>query len=291
MQNNSSAQGQLQWSPAAFALIEMLQAPLGTRTPVGYQRSFVDDYVPNHSSLLPAQLAEELLDAGLNAFFMVGGAGSISDQFLLDLSWTSSNLEGNKKSLSETKKLFALGMDTFDIDEVLLLNHKDAIEFVRGASNTEGLSMLSVAGLQSVLKKDLLSNPQDLGSIRQRIVGITDSVYYPSNDAKLLEVMLKTVIDKANLIRNPVEAAFFLWVNVAYLLPFLGGNKCTSRVCANLPLLRHNCVPLSFWDVGRDDYAVAMLGVYEYCNVAAAAELFEFVYRRSIQRYGTLHEA
>jgi hypothetical protein len=34
-----------------------------------------------------------------------------------------------------------------------------------------------------------------------------------------------------------------------------------------------------------------MLGVYEYCNVAAAAELFEFVYRRSIQRYGTFHEA
>ena len=29
MQNNSSAQGQLQWSPAALALIEMLQAPLG----------------------------------------------------------------------------------------------------------------------------------------------------------------------------------------------------------------------------------------------------------------------
>lgn len=49
-----------------------------------------------------------------------------------------------------------------------------------------------------------------------------------------------------------------------------------------------NCAPLSFLDIERADYATAMLGVYEQRNVAAAAELFEFIYRRSIQKYSVL---
>ena len=56
--------GLLQWSPAALPLVETLRAPLGTRTPVGYVSSFVDDYIPNQSSLLPPQLAADLFNAG-----------------------------------------------------------------------------------------------------------------------------------------------------------------------------------------------------------------------------------
>ena len=75
---------------------------------------------------------------------------------------------------------------------------------------------------------------------------------------------------------------------LAYLQPFADGNKRTSRLSANMPLVLYNCAPLSFLDVERSDYATAMLGVYEQCNVAAAVGLFEFIYRRSIQKYGVL---
>jgi len=47
-------------------------------------------------------------------------------------------------------------------------------------------------------------------------------------------------------------------------------------------VLISNCAPLSFVDVSRVDYANAMLGVYEECKVAIAAELFEWTYRRSV---------
>ena len=105
---------------------------------------------------------------------------------------------------------------------------------------------------------------------------------------RTLEVTLKDIIDKACQIQNPVEAAFFLWVNMAYLQPFADGNKRTSRLSANMPLMLYNCAPLSFLDVERTDYAIAMLGIYEQRNVAAAVELFEFIYRRSIQKYSVL---
>ena len=284
--------GLLQWSPAALPLVETLRAPLGTRTPVGYESSFVDDYIPNQSSLLPPQLATDLFNAGRSRDQQPAGtyAREVLEQLLIDLSWSSSRLEGNNKSLLDTKELFELGEQTgpLDKDTLMLLNHKNAIEFMVDAVPTEGITVPVIVDLQAKLMKDLLKDSRDIGSIRRRLVNIDGSVYSPSNIPTLLEEALKSIIDKVRNIRNPVEAAFFLWVNLAYLQPFTDGNKRTSRLSANMPLLLHNCAPLSFLDVERTDYATAMQGVYEQRNVAAAVELFEFIYRRSIQKYSVL---
>ncbi|MFG6430463.1 Fic family protein [Roseateles sp. LYH14W] len=284
--------GLLQWSPAALPLVESLRAPLGTRTPVGYESSFVGNYVPNQSSLLPPQLASDLFNAGRSRDQQPAGtyAREVLEQLLIDLSWSSSRLEGNNKSLLDTKELFELGQQAgpFDEDTLMLLNHKDAIEFMVDAVPTEGITVPVIVDLQSRLMRDLLKDSRDIGSIRRRVVNIDGSVYSPSNIPALLEDTLKSIVEKVRQIRNPVEAAFFLWVNLAYLQPFADGNKRTSRLSANMPLMLHNCAPLSFLDVERTDYATAMLGVYEQRNVAAAVELFEFVYRRSIQKYSVL---
>jgi len=192
--------------------------------------------------------------------------------------------------LLDTRELFELGEQAgpFDEDTQMLLNHKSAIEFMVDAVPTEGITVPVIVDLQAKLMKDLLKDSRDIGSIRRRVVNIDGSVYSPSNIPTLLEETLKSIIDKARFIRNPVEAAFFLWVNLAYLQPFADGNERTSRLGANMPLLLYNCSPLSFLDVERTDYATAMLGVYEQRNVAAAVELFELIYRRSIQKYSVL---
>jgi hypothetical protein len=103
--------------------------------------------------------------------------------------------------------------------------------------------------------------------------------------------MLGLIVDKARQTQNPVEAAFFLWVNLAYLQPFVDGNKRTSRLAANMPLLLANCAPLSFLDVTQADYAQAMLGVYEQTSVAMAVDLFAWTYRRSITKYRVIEQA
>jgi Fic family protein len=284
--------GPLQWSPAALPLVETLRAPPGTRTPVGYECGFVGDYIPNQSSSLPPQLAADLFNAGRSRDQQPAGtyARDVLEQLLIDLSWSSSRLEGNNKSLLDTKELFESGEQTGAIDEdtLMLLNHKSAIEFMVDAVPTEGITVPVIQDLQAKLMQDLLKDSRDIGSIRRRVVNIDGSVYSPSNIPALLEAMLKAVIDKVGHIRNPVEAAFFLWVNVAYLQPFADGNQRTSRLSANMPLLLYNCAPLSFLDIERTDYATAMLGICEQRNVAAAVELFEFIYRRSIQKYSVL---
>jgi Fic/DOC family len=83
----------------------------------------------------------------------------------------------------------------------------------------------------------LLRDARDIGSIRRRVVNIDASVYTPSSVPSLLEESLQAIVDKVRHIRNPVEAAFFLWIHLAYLQPFADGNKRTSRLSANMPLM------------------------------------------------------
>lgn len=173
----------------------------------------------------------------------------------------------------------------------MLLNHKAAIDFLVDCLPREGLSSLVVRNLHALLMQDLGLGSGMLGAIRTSPLGIAGTLYAPMQEADRLEEMLGSIVAKASIIRHPIEAALFLWVNLAYLQPFENGNEGTSRLAANIPLLLHNCAPLSFVDVAPDDYACAMFAVYELQNVALAVDLFSWTYRRSMNKYPATRNA
>lgn len=283
-----------QFSTGRQALIAKLTAPIGIRQPLSYQRAFVADYIPNQSALIPPAKAQALFEQGRTQGQQPAGtyARKVLEQLLIDLAWHSSRLEGNRTSLLDTKALFERGRSAGDDEDALmLLNHKDAIEFLVDEVPHYGIRDVVVRNIQSLLMNGLLHNPDALGKARNTVVTITDSVYLPLQVPQQLDEMLSTIIDKACHIKNPIEAAFFLWVNIAYLQPFEDGNKRTSRLCANLPLLLQNCAPLSFMDVEQADYALAMLAIDEQQDVSLAVELFAWTYRRSIEKYAAILEA
>lgn len=278
----------------ASILSDALRQPLASRQPVTYSREFVERYEPNASFLLPEGLAHELMMLGrMKDQQQPAGtyARKVLEPLLVDLAWSSSHLEGNRYSRLDTEEIFKKGTSGGDLDAVMLLNHKNAIEFLVDAVPTEGLTSGVLRNLHAVLMRDLLPDSDQLGTIRQRIVNISDTVYVPSQVPMLLEEMLVQIIQKARLTKNPIEAAFFLWVNIAYLQPFEDGNKRVSRLSANIPLMLYNCAPLSFMDVDRQEYAEAMLGVYEKQDVTLAVELFDVTYRRSIRKYAVVLES
>lgn len=281
------------WSPAAEQLRQRLAVPLAARPHVTYQRSLLDAYVPNHSALLPPAWAQTLANQGRMPGQQPAGtyARQVLEQLLIDLSWSSSRLEGNTYTRLATEELFRLGASGTDTEAVMLLNHKNAIEFMVDAVPEQGLTLSVVRNLHALLMQDLLADSQSLGTIRQKVVNISGTVYLPTQVPSLLGEMLTLIIDKARLINNPVEAAFFLWVHLAYLQPFEDGNKRTSRLSANIPLMLYNCAPLSFMDVSPHDYAQAMLGVYELRDMALAVDLFSWTYRRSCQKYAVVLES
>ena len=106
-----------------------------------------------------------------------------------------------------------------------------------------------------------------------------------------IEEHFDTLLDKAQAITDPFESAFFAMVHLPYLQPFDDVNKRTSRLAANIPLIRRNVAPLSFVDVPEDLYVEGTLGVYELNRVDLLRDVFAWAYERSCQRYTVLREA
>ena len=62
--------------------------------------------------------------------------------------------------------------------------------------------------------QDLLADVEALGTIRTTVVNITGTTYIPTQIPVFLVEMLTLIIEKAQLIKNPIEAAFFMWVHL-----------------------------------------------------------------------------
>ncbi|MEN9654955.1 MAG: hypothetical protein RL235_1067, partial [Chlamydiota bacterium] len=99
------------------------------------------------------------------------------------------------------------------------------------------------------------------------------------------------MLDKASLIDDPFEQAFFLMVHIPYLQAFEDVNKRTSRLAANIPFIRHNLRPLSFVDVPEPLYINGLLGVYELNRIELLRDVFVWAYERSCARYATTHQS
>jgi hypothetical protein len=218
----------------------------------------------------------------------------IMDRLLIDLSWNSSRLEGNTYSLLETEQLFKIGESIEGksaFDAQMILNHKDAIEYLVDEAETLQLNTLTIRNIHAMLSDGLLGNRFAIGSIRKIPVKISGTVYSPNNIPAFLEECLHIISKKANLIKNPFEAAFFLLIHLSYPQAFEDVNKRVARIAGNLPLIQSNHCPISFVDVPSDVYLTGLIAVYELIDTELLRDVFLWAYHRSTQRYASIrHE-
>ena len=71
---------------------------------------------------------------------------------------------------------------------------------------------------------------------------------------------------------------------IPYPQAFANGNKRTSRVAANAPLLSHGMLPFSFSDVNKADYIRGMAAVYELSSMHVIEQTFIEGYAKSVVR-------
>jgi Fic family protein len=277
-------------------ILAYVSQPLQARKPVGYQRDFLDAYQPNVSAYLSAPLRRQLHNMGKTSR-MSEPAGTYSrailNRLLIDLSWASSQLEGNTYSRLDTVALIEHGRTATGkgaIETQMILNHKSAIELLVDNAATVVLSRFLLMNLHSALAENLLPNPADEGRIRQHAVDIGQSVYRPLSTPQQIDETLDVVLGKFNQISDPFEQSFFAMVHLPYLQPFADINKRTSRLAANLPLFRANLCPLTFLDVSEAAYSHATLGVYELTRVELLRDLYVWAYERSTQAYQAIQQ-
>ena len=295
--SHEEAAGAIPVSRQAAEIQTALRKPLRSRKPAGYQHSFLNQYRPNHTAYLaPAERAHlREIGAPPSGPRPAGTyAKQILNRLLIDLSWNSSRLEGNTYSLLDTKRLIAFGEETAGkahVESQMILNHKDAIEFLVSSAEEIGFNRYTILNLHALLANNLLADPEATGRLRRIAVGIEKSVFHPLEVPPLIEDYFDQILATASAIADPFEQAFFTMVQLPYLQPFDDVNKRVSRLAANIPFIKANLIPLSFTEVPADIYTEAMLGVYELNRIDLLKDVFIWAYERSAAHYTAVRQS
>ena len=284
-------------SNSGVSVLEYVRQPVEARTPKGYEPAFLESYRPNETFYLSEAQRIHLRDIGMSlAAAEPAGtyAKQVLNRLLIDLSFYSSRLEGNTYSLLDTTRLLEKGEEAEGKDRrdaQMILNHKDAIEFIVEAAEDIGFNRYTILNLHAVLADGLLDVPDAAGRLRHIVVEIGGSVFHPLAVPQLVEECFDLILAKATVIEDPFEQAFFALVQLPYLQPFDDVNKRVSRLAANIPLIKANLAPLSFEDVSRNLYTEAVLGVYELRRVELLRDVFVWAYERSAARYAAVRQS
>lgn len=192
----------------------------------------------------------------------------------VDLSWKSSQIEGNTYSLLETERLLKdkqTASGKTKEEAIMLLNHKDALDFVLDVPDyLKELSVRRIEDIHSILTKELEVDR----NIRHRHVGITGTNYRPLDNEFQIREALEDTCTLVNGKDNVFEKALLTLVLLSYIQAFVDGNKRTARITSNAILIANGYCPISFRTVDSIDYKKAMLMFYEQNNIAAFKKIF-----------------
>ncbi len=207
------------------------------------------------------------------------------ERLTIELSWKSSQIEGNTYSLLETERLFLEKEEAEGKpheDAVMLLNHKYALNYLLEHKDiAKELNLKLLEEIHALLIKDLGVSK----NIRSRTVGITGTAYKPLDNKYQIKEALERMCALINTSDNGFEKALLAVVLISYIQPFEDGNKRTARMISNALLITHGACPLSYRSVDSLDYKKAMLLFYEQNNMSVFKQIFIEQNEFSVKNY------
>jgi Fic family protein len=207
------------------------------------------------------------------------------ERLAIDLSWKSSQIEGNTYSLLETERLLKdkeTAAGKTKEEAIMLLNHKDALDFiVENPDYLIPLKMSKVVDIHSLLIKELAVDK----NLRKRRVGISGTNYRPLDNEFQIREALESTCKLVNRKENVFEKALLILVLISYIQPFMDGNKRTARIVSNAILMNYKHCPISFRTVDSVDYKKAMLLFYEKNNISRFKEIFINQFEFAVKTY------
>lgn len=207
------------------------------------------------------------------------------ERLAIDLSWKSSQIEGNTYSLLETEQLIrekqtAAGK-TKD-EATMLLNHKEVLDFILSNKDyVKPLTISRIEDLHSVLIKELKVGR----NIRKRRVGISGTNYKPMDNEFQIREALQSMCNLVNSTSNVFEKALLALILISYIQPFEDGNKRTARIISNAILMNESYCPISYRTVDSIDYKKAMLVFYEQNNITPFKRIFVDQFEFAVKTY------
>jgi len=203
----------------------------------------------------------------------------------IDFSWKSSKIEGNTYSLLETEQLIKNQKEAAGHSKeeaTMILNHKKALEYI-GSNKKEfqGVSVPKIENIHSLLADGLNVTK----NLRKTLVGITGTNYKPLDNEFQIKEALEKTCKLVNETKDIFEKAIALMLLIAYIQPFVDGNKRTSRLSGNAILQSFDSCPLSYRSMDEGEYKKAILLFYEQNNISYFKELFLRQFEFAVENY------
>jgi prophage maintenance system killer protein len=207
------------------------------------------------------------------------------ERLTIELSWKSSQIEGNTYDLLDTEQLLKyniLSNRNSEEEAIMLLNHKAAIEYSHlYAKHYKKITTGNIIELHTLLTKEM----GIAKNIRKRLVRITGTNYTPPENIFLIEEYLERTVKLVNTKKSIFEKALLSLLLISYIQPFEDGNKRTARLTANAILMAYDLCPLSYRSIKPTDYKKAMLLFYEVNNITAFKKILMEQYEFAVKTY------
>jgi Fic family protein len=271
-------------------ILEYFNKPFFERDSRVYNFEFLEKYIPNQTSFLWEKyelLKTQYLDKEILSSYDYKENLRAIENLLIDLSFSSSKLEWNTYSYLDTEILIKYNNSAewkTKFETQMILNHKNAIKYIIDNKKEITLSKEDFQNIHILLWKWLLTQDY-LWKIRSSEVTIWGSSYSPLDNHFQLEEQFEIFLKKLNQIKNPFEQSLFILVFIPYFQIFMDINKRTSRIWANIPLIKNGLIPFSFLQIKDRDYINAILAVYELNDVSLIRDIFVENYLLNMKRY------
>jgi len=144
-------------------------------------------------------------------------ARSEFERLTIELSWKSSQIEGNTYSLLDTEaliknKIYAKGHKKEEA--IMILNHKEALDYIlKDKKYFQKLTLSKITELHNILTKDL----EVRSGFRNHMVRITGTKYLPLDNELQIRNAMENLIKLLNENSNSFEKALITNLMISYI--------------------------------------------------------------------------
>lgn len=194
----------------------------------------------------------------------------------VELSWKSSELEGNTYTLLDTQLLLLEGIkakNRTEFEAQMILNHKNAIAFIIEHRDlfADNIEFRTVEELHRIIGYNL-----GIGSgVRKKLVRITASSYEPLANPHQLRENADNILEIVNIAPDPFVKALLALALIPYLQIFEDGNKRTGRMLSNAILISSVSRGFSLRKTDARQLALAYLSFYEFNSILALSKILQ----------------
>ena len=207
------------------------------------------------------------------------------ERLVVELSWKSSQIEGNTYSLLETESLIKDHKEASGHrkeEAIMILNHKKALDYI--LTNASSFKNISIPKIEDV--HTFLTSGLNIGrGLRKSPVGITGTMFSPLDNQFQIREAMENTCRLVNGIKNPFIKTFILMLCISYIQPFDDGNKRTSRLVGNAVLLAYDICPISYRSVNEVEYKKAVIIFYEQNNFNYFKKIFLDQFAFAVKNY------